>query len=297
MNLRNRFLVDLIEGGVQKRCLFQLSSLTNLKTLMSKSRMINTSIWDDDYVLDLEPNFNTANSDKTPEIHILYSEGRGGTDFKFTQKLFELFASKKGDIGKMAGEYILISEIGYTLQNIEAGGELIQIEEDWRCGYNDIREKLLNDYLELQNIINKFLTTDTTLKLEDFYNKSQIQQIKSIPALIGKEVAMINYRVSVFEKTRIENKAPKKQPVGSVYVIHDTILDKYKIGWSKNPKSRVKGLQISTANKLDLIYTSPQIESPCTRESFFHEYFSNKRQASEWFELDTKDLEFIKQSF
>ena len=100
MNLINRFLVDLIEGGVQKRCLFQLSSLTNLKTLMSKSRMINTSIWDDDYVLDLESNAKLAwlylltnpEADLRPFYKLpskKISNFRLGCDFESSLKQFE----------------------------------------------------------------------------------------------------------------------------------------------------------------------------------------------------------------
>lgn len=85
----------------------------------------------------------------------------------------------------------------------------------------------------------------------------------------------------------------KKNNSGFVYLIQDLNFKTYKIGCSKNPKSRLNALQLATSNKLNLVYYK-KCFSPYIVEQEMHEIFKSKRLASEWFKLTTEDAEKFK---
>lgn len=64
----------------------------------------------------------------------------------------------------------------------------------------------------------------------------------------------------------------------------------YKIGKSKNPDRRIKELNSGSSEKIELIYKYRSVEYYHTIESALHNFFSNKRLNSEWFELSPKDV-------
>lgn len=83
---------------------------------------------------------------------------------------------------------------------------------------------------------------------------------------------------------------PKPVTVDDLYLIHDTVLNTLKIGRSSNPHSRVKSLQISTANRLELICIAENIGN---FEKSVHDKFKHLRLASEWFKNDGEITKFF----
>lgn len=115
----------------------------------------------------------------------------------------------------------------------------------------------------------------------------------------------ISYRANHSEKLNDSYKAenieynnqptPKKQPkIGFVYLIKDEDNNTLKIGFSKNPKSRLKQLQIATSNKLNLIYMiDGQVQED---EKEMHNFFSHLKISSEWFINDNSIIEYFKEN-
>lgn len=73
----------------------------------------------------------------------------------------------------------------------------------------------------------------------------------------------------------------------SVYYVTDAIRNSVKIGFSKNPVSRFKTLQISNCDRLELIHSIefPNRRIARTAEEFLHKTFQDKKSESmsEWF--------------
>jgi hypothetical protein len=95
------------------------------------------------------------------------------------------------------------------------------------------------------------------------------------------------------EKRREEDKKRKPIP-GDIYIIKDNGTGYYKIGMSRNVNQRIKSLNTSTPRGIEtvLIFDS----SDCVLdENNIHNMFSDKRISGEWFELDDKDIEKIKE--
>lgn len=97
-----------------------------------------------------------------------------------------------------------------------------------------------------------------------------------------------NIRCNTFESVK---KEPKK---GFIYLIKDEINNTLKIGFSKNPKSRLNQLQIATSNKLNLLYTiKNQTQED---EKSLHDYFSCLKINSEWFVNDNSIIKYFKEN-
>lgn len=73
-----------------------------------------------------------------------------------------------------------------------------------------------------------------------------------------------------------------------IYLISDN-ESRYKIGFSSNPKSRLKQLQTGGATVYDLLY---EIECNHTTkvEKTLHRYYAQYRRHGEWFELIEEDV-------
>ena len=64
----------------------------------------------------------------------------------------------------------------------------------------------------------------------------------------------------------------------------------YKIGFSKHPEQRVKEIQTSCSEKVELIHKIPSKLSIRLHESVLHRMFAAKRKNGEWFALNEKDV-------
>lgn len=82
----------------------------------------------------------------------------------------------------------------------------------------------------------------------------------------------------------------KKTNHGDLYLIHDLVLNTLKIGKSKNPQGRIGHLQLSTANKLSLLFT---VKDRGVLEKEAHAMFSELRLASEWFKYDQSIIDYF----
>lgn len=83
-----------------------------------------------------------------------------------------------------------------------------------------------------------------------------------------------------------------KENTPSVYVIHST-SGHFKIGYSKNPDTRLKQLQKTQGvYEYSLIQVIPfmNLEEARAFESGLHEDYKERRIRGEWFELTPKDL-------
>ena len=93
------------------------------------------------------------------------------------------------------------------------------------------------------------------------------------------------------------NKGPKIKPIIKsifVYIMHDIKTGAYKVGISNDPKYRESTLQ-SEKPSIELIWKSAQVIKNAKKlETKIHEHFYLKRLRGEWFELDSEDIETIK---
>lgn len=95
----------------------------------------------------------------------------------------------------------------------------------------------------------------------------------------------------VLEDERGKNRSKDKDKSGFVYLLKGD--DCYKIGKSKEPKTRTERLAVKLPFEVELVHT---VESNrhSKLEKFLHNKFSDKKVNGEWFDLDKKDVEYIK---
>lgn len=65
-----------------------------------------------------------------------------------------------------------------------------------------------------------------------------------------------------------------------------------KIGHSKNPQERLRSHQISTPYELWVLVQLP-VDDARSVEEELHDYFSDKNERGEWFNLDYKDYDLL----
>lgn len=82
---------------------------------------------------------------------------------------------------------------------------------------------------------------------------------------------------------------PKKQLSKFIYIIHASNTSTYKIGIAKDVEKRLKGLQTSNPNKLQVV-NKFYFDNASKIESDLHEKFKDKRLNGEWFNLNVCDL-------
>lgn len=85
----------------------------------------------------------------------------------------------------------------------------------------------------------------------------------------------------------------EKITVDDLYLIRDTVDNALKIGRSKNPKSRLSQLQLSTSHNLELLQS---VKGKGYMEKELHNHFSSIRLASEWFKDDGTIIKYFKEN-
>lgn len=95
---------------------------------------------------------------------------------------------------------------------------------------------------------------------------------------------------SVLDGIRKSKASPKP---GSVYLMHDTANDHYKIGYSKDPIYRERTLQ-SEKPTIELIGT---VDAPISYEKQLHETYKECRVRGEWFNIPEDQQEELKRLF
>lgn len=164
-------------------------------------------------------------------------------------------------------------------------------------------DKLKNSRFFLPTL--QFFAEDGMLMLAD--NHANIMSIREMKKLIS----YLNYTVDNFnEKESINkelikhkkslkdileykpNQKEKIAKIGEVYLIEGE-NGRYKIGFSKNAKSRVEALRLSSCEDHKLVHKF-KAKNPYEKEQELHLLFAEKRNHSEWFTLDEKDVKYIK---
>jgi hypothetical protein len=97
---------------------------------------------------------------------------------------------------------------------------------------------------------------------------------------------------AIKDKTITEKREAEKRK-GFVYIIHNTNLNVYKIGKSRNPKSRIKNIADQLFDPIETIHVFSVVDMSKS-EIFLHTHFQAKRVRGEWFTLDQADLEAAK---
>lgn len=86
-------------------------------------------------------------------------------------------------------------------------------------------------------------------------------------------------------------KTPKEKPKGYIYIME--CGGKYKIGLSKDVERRKKELD-NRPFAVNIVYKSPLIEDVYDKEKELHLIHRKQKVGGEWFELNQRDIEIIK---
>lgn len=142
-------------------------------------------------------------------------------------------------------------------------------------------------YIEIDYTLCKLVITSPwgeVPKIDGFPSEEYINKLKQyfLPAAI-------EHRKQQYE---LDKNRPAEPYIDHLYLIHDTVLNALKIGRSKNPKQRLKTLQFSTCNNLELICVCNDIGG---QEKETHEKFKDIRLASEWFQYHEDIINHFKE--
>jgi hypothetical protein len=134
---------------------------------------------------------------------------------------------------------------------------------------------------------------------DDFYASMDNIQIV-IKKFAAEYVDLVTKTIPNYQPTELKQTEPTNETTTDfcfVYLMHDTSNGYYKIGISNNPGYRERTLQ-SEKPTIEMI-TSKKFPIRKIAESIekaLHDTYSEKRLRGEWFELDDKDIEHIKET-
>ncbi len=92
------------------------------------------------------------------------------------------------------------------------------------------------------------------------------------------------------QEDKIKREQEQRTKAGTIYIVSNG--RKYKIGKTTNVMQRLKGLQTSSAEVLEVVLEC-EIEGYNIIEKLIHERYAHKRVSGEWFDLEVQDLEDI----
>ena len=160
---------------------------------------------------------------------------------------------------------------------------LQEIERSW-TGVDDlIKLNFLKDY-EQKKLITLFKRK---------MNEDIKMSIKNGWDFIWMEINHKSFLKTVEEIKQAKKEAKAKKIKTKVYLMLDSNTGYYKIGRSVNPRIREKTLQ-SQKPTIDLLFTWQGYNKD---ESNLHKMISEKRVRGEWFNLNYKDIDTIKNYF
>ena len=130
-----------------------------------------------------------------------------------------------------------------------------------------------------------------------FHNMKQVREVSSLSFDRSKDtfkvsVNFLNEEVEEVKKVKASTVEFGSQET-SVYVMIDKNTGYYKIGRSKNPKSRERTLQ-SEKPTIEMLFNYPALNID---EKELHNMFIEKRVRGEWFDLSGGDIQMIKEYF
>lgn len=159
----------------------------------------------------------------------------------------------------------------------------------------------------MELFINFFMLKSKGKLIAKGFNGEPIPQRKHIDEMIKilttyrnltpKERANMNHRIGAVREEENNNSydhicSIKKEIDGYVYLIHSE--GKYKIGKTKDPKSRMNGYRAENPHGFNIIEMF-KCKSYSKQEKEMHKIFQDKRIGNrEWFNLDEKDVDKFK---
>lgn len=115
------------------------------------------------------------------------------------------------------------------------------------------------------------------------------------PEAVGEQEFQKAYTAALggknLAKIARESAYPALKPIGArghVYFVRSG--DRVKIGFTRSIRSRIRSLQTSNAERLEILLVVPGAEGT---EKFFHERFADNRVGGEWFTLIGTLADFV----
>lgn len=96
------------------------------------------------------------------------------------------------------------------------------------------------------------------------------------------------YEEDLRRKSKIKKTKEKALDTRNLYLIHNAARNTLKIGISANPKARLHTLQVSSGDKLTLLF---DIKGKAFLEKELHKEFADLRLQSEWFRYNKKIID------
>lgn len=194
---------------------------------------------------------------------------------------------------------ILIDILGSIMKSLGT----ITIEQDSQFGLPILISRIKSNYLG-PGIFDGILTRDEAeeayekhIEFLDMVGDETIEQINKLNREMSHPDYNADDRYADFsEKLEKLDKVfseVRSKVSAKVYIIKSG--DKYKIGFSSNPSSRINGVVSPNGERKELLFTIDN-DNPRGLESFLHRVFNHKHFSGEWFILSDIDIEWIKQS-
>ncbi|MGL5064255.1 MAG: GIY-YIG nuclease family protein [Microcoleus sp.] len=119
--------------------------------------------------------------------------------------------------------------------------------------------------------------------------------------LTDEDLEMIENNVSqrmeqfyIDESLRLKSKKTESQSKsGFIYVLKAEKSPYSKIGFTQNPKQRLKQIQAASGSVVSFVYLK-ESNDVVALEAKLHDLFKEKRVTGEWFELTSEDIEQIR---
>lgn len=146
----------------------------------------------------------------------------------------------------------------------------------------------------MRAIANQLLKAASKLTDKDIDIRNKKALLKDSPTMYPQVYGEDDPLWIEFNKNRKPTEITPKKRSGYIYVIEAIGQGYYKIGFSSDINQRIKELSRSYPFEVE-IFCSFHSDDMVKDEKELHEKFKEKRHKSEWFYLDTSDLEEIKQ--
>ncbi len=137
----------------------------------------------------------------------------------------------------------------------------------------------------LRNEVGKYSWKKDDPRWEEYWNKKNEQErVKS-----RKDEADA-YKIDLIIRDEVKEKAFGKKATGYVYFIQGYCGGAIKIGYSKEPETRLKSLQTGYPDTLRILLLVPGSEKT---EQYFHMKFEIYKLQGEWYKPDQVLLDYI----
>lgn len=175
-------------------------------------------------------------------------------------------------------ELIVLTKKSAVGDVIKVGSDIQFISESMLIGFRDVI------------VGTTFWNIKNFLQEEDLSLESCVAFVDEVNRLLeeDKECAA---RYQKRQDEKIKKEEDRKSKLGIVYVITNGV--KHKIGQTTNVLQRVKGLQTSNPDTLQIVMQY-EIKGYELVKKLLHEKYATKRVIGEWFDLSASDIQDIK---